>query len=356
MSHTVTKLPSCPNCDFVFAAAENFCPNCGQQNHALDLSFGHVAEEVVEGLFHFDGKVFRTLRLLLFAPGELTLRFWQGKRVAFVPPVRLYVFISFLFFLLLSLAMHAPEGHGARTIGELYREANLQFRADSVRLTNTLPPADSARLRTMLSKRRQMPLLNGIVNLGVNSDTADYRRWGGILYTPQEWKALPTYSNREVDALYRHYGKQSTFGARLLLQQARQANDSTEQEISHQFVRGISLMMFVLMPLFALLLKLLYLREKKYYLAHLMFAIHLHCLAFLLLGLNIVLVQMAHVPSTFILFLLALLVVYLGIALHTVYQQTWLKTTGKTLLLVSAYIIVITAGLLGALGISVALV
>ncbi|PJJ60288.1 DUF3667 domain-containing protein [Hymenobacter chitinivorans] len=356
MAHSASNLPACANCERPFEAAENYCPNCGQQNHPLDLSFGHVAEEVLEGVFHFDGKVFRTLRLLLFAPGTLTLRFWQGKRVAYVPPVRLYVFISFLFFLLLSLALHAPEHGENHTLGERMRRAALTFRADSIRLASTPPTADSVQNQLRLRKSRHVSLINGIINLDVDSDTLEYRRWNGVLYTPREWREVPEYSSAQLDGLLRRHGQEPSALARFILRQGYRIAQSSEQDISHQFVRGISLMMFVLMPVFALLLKLLYVRRKQYYLAHLMFAIHVHCFAFLLFSLSMALSLFAHVPAKSILLVLPLLALYLFLAQHRAYQQSWLKTAVKFVFLLSLYSFVIAAGLLGALGLSVVLV
>ncbi|WP_165699459.1 DUF3667 domain-containing protein [Hymenobacter jejuensis] len=315
-----------------------------------------MAEEVLEGVFHFDGKVFRTLRLLLFAPGSLTLRFWQGKRVAYVPPVRLYVFISFLFFLLLSLALHAPEHGATRTLGERLRQTSIQFRADSIRLAGKMPTADSARIKLLLRKSRHVAVLNGIVNSDVNSDTVEYRRWNGVLYTPQEWRELPDYSSAQFDDVLRRHGQEPSVLSRFVLRQGYRVMQSSEQELSHQFVRGISLMMFVLMPVFALLLKLLYIRRKQYYLAHLMFAIHVHCFAFLLFSVNMALSLFAHMPAKSILVVLLIVALYLVLALHKAYQQNWLKTAVKFAFLLGLYSLVIAVGLVGALGLSMVLV
>ncbi|WP_170172667.1 DUF3667 domain-containing protein [Hymenobacter rigui] len=353
MAHSASPLAACANCERPFIAAENFCPNCGQQNHALDLSFGHVAEEVLEGVFHFDSKVFRTLRLLLFAPGALTRRFWEGRRVAYVPPVRLYIFISFLFFLLLSVALHAPE-HGERhTIGQQLQQTSIRFRADSIRLARTQPTADAKRV---LLNRRHVRFLNGFVNSDVNSDTADYRRWNGVLYTPLEWRELPTYSASQFDALLLRHGQEPSFLSRFMGRQGYRIMQSTDSEVSHQFVRGISLMMFVLMPVFALLLKLLYLRRRQYYLAHLMFAIHVHCFVFLLCSLSMILTLFARVPAKSALLLVPLVAVYLLAAQREAYQQNWLKTVAKFSVLTGLYSVTIAGGMMAALILSLVLV
>lgn len=92
MAHSVTpaagaaahKQPACTNCAYAFVPDEpnEFCPRCGQQNHSVIIGFGHLVEEFLEGVFHFDGKVFRTAGLLLFKPGELTRRYLAGQRAA----------------------------------------------------------------------------------------------------------------------------------------------------------------------------------------------------------------------------------------------------------------------------------
>ena len=110
MAHQATQPADCANCHYAFVPGEpcEFFPHCGQQNHAVEISFGHVVEEFLEGIFYFDGKVFRTAGLLLFRPGELTRRFLAGQRVLYVPPIRLY-FISFVFFLLLGTVFNHGE-------------------------------------------------------------------------------------------------------------------------------------------------------------------------------------------------------------------------------------------------------
>lgn len=92
------KFNICPNCAYEFHGIDNYCPNCGQENHNIDVPFKHLFLELLEGTLHFDTKIIHTLKLLLFKPGQLTEQFVQNKRAAYVPPIRLYVFISFIFF------------------------------------------------------------------------------------------------------------------------------------------------------------------------------------------------------------------------------------------------------------------
>jgi hypothetical protein len=76
-----------------------YCHACGQHDFDVHQSFGHLALELLATFFHFDGKFFRGTFDLLFRPGSLTKEFNAGKRASQVPPLRLYIFISLIFFL-----------------------------------------------------------------------------------------------------------------------------------------------------------------------------------------------------------------------------------------------------------------
>lgn len=80
-----------------------WCHHCGQHDFEFHRSFWHVFMEALETIFHFEGKFFRNVVTLLFQPGRLTADFNAGKRAAQMPPFRLYIFVSFVFFLLLII-------------------------------------------------------------------------------------------------------------------------------------------------------------------------------------------------------------------------------------------------------------
>lgn len=80
-----------------------YCHRCGQHDFEFHRSFRHVFMEALENFFHFEGKFFRNIVVLLFWPGRLTQEFNAGKRASQMPPFRLYLFVSVLFFFLLFL-------------------------------------------------------------------------------------------------------------------------------------------------------------------------------------------------------------------------------------------------------------
>jgi hypothetical protein len=94
-----TNAIHCPSCNAVIT--KNFCANCGEKKRSLrDLSFSHYAEQTVEGISHFDGKFFRTIKLLFTKPGMLSLHFEQGRRVPYMKPFQLFIVVNLLFFLI----------------------------------------------------------------------------------------------------------------------------------------------------------------------------------------------------------------------------------------------------------------
>jgi hypothetical protein len=94
--------PQCRNCGAVIAG--HFCANCGQAADVHVPSTQELIHDALEGVTHSDSRLWRTLKLLWFKPGSLTLEFIAGRRAAFLPPFRLYLVLSVLFFLMASFS------------------------------------------------------------------------------------------------------------------------------------------------------------------------------------------------------------------------------------------------------------
>lgn len=93
-------LPRCMNCRATLHG--QYCRECGQRAGRRLIGIGELLRDFFGDLAHFDARIWRTLRPLLFRPGHLTSEYLSGRRVRFTPPLRLYLVISILFFVLLS--------------------------------------------------------------------------------------------------------------------------------------------------------------------------------------------------------------------------------------------------------------
>ncbi len=94
----------CPNCEEELAEKANYCPNCGQENHESRVTVKMLLTDVFMEFWSVDNKGLRSLSSLLFRPGFLSKKFIEGKRRIYNRPLRIYLFISFIFFLLSSVS------------------------------------------------------------------------------------------------------------------------------------------------------------------------------------------------------------------------------------------------------------
>ena len=99
---TRRKSTRCLNCGFNTRDA-NYCPKCGQINTHKRISIRQILKEFLGDYFTFDSKVFRSLFPLVFKPGYLAREYTSGRRVSYILPLRLYIFITFIFFFVLML-------------------------------------------------------------------------------------------------------------------------------------------------------------------------------------------------------------------------------------------------------------
>jgi hypothetical protein len=116
---------TCRNCGAALSGC--FCANCGQAADIHVPSTSELIHEALEGITHSDSRLWRTLWLLWFKPGKLTQEFVAGRRAAYLPPFRLYLVLSIIFFLVASFS------HPRTNVAEL-KDGKIQIRGASALL------------------------------------------------------------------------------------------------------------------------------------------------------------------------------------------------------------------------------
>ncbi len=216
----------CKNCGWKLEPEFKFCPNCGQEHKEKVVHFKQFMLDFLGDYFTFDSLIIRSVRPLLFNPGFLTQEFLAGRRVRYIPPLRMFIFISIIFFLVLG-------------------------------------PVDSS----------------------VGVEKSD--------------------ENEFLDFFF------SVWFPRLF---------------------------FLLLPLFAFFLFLMFRKSVKIYLSHFIFSVHFHAFIFALSTIFVILIDYIFPTSVFLsqwafFITIGILEIYLLIALRKVYQQRWFITFFKLFLI-----------------------
>ncbi|APP01044.1 DUF3667 domain-containing protein [Xanthomonas perforans] len=371
--HSTAHPPTaCENCATALQGA--YCHACGQSAHNPVRSVAHAVEEVFESFWHLDGRIFRTLRDLL-VPGRVAQRFLGGQRVRYVAPMRLFLVLSLLTFFIARIAVHASAadsdiaaapGTSQTTVPKDFAQARTPAQVEAVHrqlvdaLTQTRAavPSGIARervdagiARANAQAQRRLTQLqadarptSAVPTAEADSDSTFFsvmgKPWDPVS-NPLHYAALPQFANRWINTQLRHI--------RDNLPRLR----SDPQLLYNAFFAAVPSALLVLVPLFALLLRVFYVRSGQVYLEHLVVALYSH--AFLCLNLLTQLLlsllsdALAHVasPITWSIgvaqFGLTLwMPVYLLWMQRRVYAQSWLVTVLKYIGLSGVYLVLVT--------------
>jgi len=243
-------------------------------------SFRHFTAEVLENLFHFEGKFLVSMAWLIAKPGRLTKEFVAGRRQSQLNPLRFYIFGTVLFFLVFHLVNHghlidfnrrevdalgknldAKSGEwvaGHRLSHE--QKAELTRRLDAVRATDAI--VDLSTLNRLIAEvKRDVPDAPAAPNAHAAASVGGAKITIKPMTTESAWIAKVGNS---------------------LLEKIR-SGELRVSDIYDELEHRIPTMLFLGMPLFALVLKLRFLSTGRFYLEHLIFSLHLHTWFFIVI-------------------------------------------------------------------------
>ena len=267
----------CDNCGAPLSG--KYCSACGQRHFDHPVhDFGHFVSEALEDLTHADSRLWQTLIALLFRPGFLTLEFLEGRRVRYLPPVRLYLVLSVLFFLIVALA---PQ---AATI----QQPIVMHKGSEVILT---------------------PFGVGRVDAAQASEICTSFHYTGPLAARFNANCVKALSGNRAD-------------------------------LRNSFLHNAGRALFLLLPLLALAMKALYRKPARHYVEHLLFFVHNHAFLFLVLGVYALLTGFGPALRPVLHPVLWVYIwVYFYAAIRRVYGQGWLLTATKLVALVGVYVL-----------------
>lgn len=336
----------CENCGTKLEGP--WCHKCGQHDFEFHRSFWHVLHDALENFLHFDAKLFRNIVTLLFRPGRLTADFNAGKRAAQMPPFRLYLFVSVLFFIILFLG----GDHGSRN--DLYVDdepksgagtgPDGKVPAGELRAALAEAAKNIARETKDPQKAEQAKATLDIVQ---QATAPDAQGMPAAVKEIIRQKATEAKKNKE--------GKSGTKGDASDF--VRELNDrgkhvlKNPEEFIELFQHSISKLLLVCLPFFALYTRVLFRKSRQVYLQHLVIALHYHTFVYLWWLVAHGWTELIGLRSTGLAGLLGFLTglwmfVYPFRMLRHLFGQSWTKTIIKTFLLAGVYAFTLGLGLL----------
>jgi hypothetical protein len=324
------KERKCLNCHI--AVKGRFCHRCGQENIEPKESVWDLISHFFKDITHFDGKFFSTIKYLFKKPGFLSKEYMIGRRASYVNPIRLYVFTSAFFFLIffsLNKVDRNLEKSELKMNGKTYTEIeamdSLAFDAFTRNINKEDDKPGLPMTREVFKQYFDSMALKNTFRFTSKVKYKSKAEYDSILASGKmkhNWlKKQFTY--REIEINKKYHDREGEF------------NEDFTNMIQHSLPQ----VFFVLLPLFALILKLLYIRRKQfYYVNHAIFSIHFYILWFMIMLIIIGLTELnSMLDWTFINYLQLIMGLgiffYLYKAMRNFYQQRRAKTALKFLIL-----------------------
>jgi hypothetical protein len=349
-SSRLSASPACLNCGTELLGP--FCFYCGQPDKNLMRFFPALLREILEDVIDFDSRFMRTLKPLLFHPGKITRDYLDGRRFRYVPPMRLYIFSSMAFFILAAMmasqnivinsdepgvGLHIETGTEGGTLDEQLQQA--------VEL-GKMSEEDARIVVESIAKARSET--GGLSELTSGEDGCNGE--DVICFGEEPWDletnplivpGMPDFVNSWIN--------NEIEGS----PQKGRESEANPNLIVDKMFDVLPITVFIMLPLVAMLFKFWYLFANKYYVEHLIHALHNHSFLFVVFILaafadavsSSFFLSSSSIMETALSWLSAIILcwipIYLLISLKTVYRQNWTMTLIKFSLIGISYLVLL---------------
>jgi hypothetical protein len=341
--------PDCLNCGTLLKG--QYCGNCGQRSRSRLISLWELISDAFGDLFEIDSRLWQTLVPLMIRPGRLTHDYLQGRRARYMPPFRMYLVLSLLFFV---VAFFDPR-----------EELGLLFEPEPEQTSGSAADVEIAVSDEAIDEARQ--ILDELAADGVLPDVelpenADTDGGGFILKLDEDGEEIEVDGDCNVEPADLE-DLPGWIARRLTPERLKRICEKTQIDGGKAFVDklldNIPAALIVLLPLMALVLKALYPLSKRYYVEHLLFFVHFHAFFFLILTLQILLMRISTllaipeaIPIVTVVVTSFYVPVYLFKSMRQVYGQGRFVSVLKFVVLLFSYMFGFFATMMGALTIA----
>jgi len=325
----------CCNCQELIAESASFCPHCGQKCTTGRVTLKQLFQEFLESILNIDSRFFKTVSNL-FVPGKLTTEYFKGKHKTYIQPVRIFFVLTVVFIASINFLLDEDDININNMADRAQKDVHNFYYFQHLDTTSTNIAADfnnrqvSAAFDSLRSKMpgRDSSALNQAMNINMQifGNEKDYP------ITEQDIVELTP------DEIIEKYDVEGFWNKMIWKQQIRMMDKGGNFVM--YIINNATWMILLLLPFFALFMKLLYIRRDYYYVEHLVFSFHVHAFMFLLLTLQILLAKV--LPEWTIAITFGLIVIYIVFAMRRFYHQQWWKTLFKFFIANTVYTILLS--------------
>jgi len=333
----------CKNCEAPMDPAYKYCPECGQEV-AENLTFSILFSNTISNYFSVDARFFRSFGTLMLKPGVLARRFVDGKRLSYLHPAQFYLFISVIFFFLFSFSIRRADEEVTQA---LQKGLDKEIVPDSLKL-DTKDSLNIAKAKEIIKKNQK--------SIGVSDD--DLIILDSVMTeTAKDGKTLNTslsfdFDKEVLDSLIAvNAPKEAKFKAMGMKEDATGLNRRFYEQmlklyekkgggILKTFYDTIPIAMFLLMPLFAMLLKIFYWKRGNFA-HHMVFSFYFFTFLFTAFCLIILTNKVVELPLWLEVLITFSYTLYLLLALRNFYKSSWLGAFLKANIISFVYLLII---------------
>lgn len=342
----------CQNCENEHDIEFNFCPHCGQQTKE-DLTVSVLFYNTISNYFSFDARFLRSFIPLMFKPGFIAKKFVRGKRLTYLHPAQYYLFVSVIFFFLLSFKVREYSQAADEALQKTFdleqkEDLNLKLidTAEVAKFSETLQQSnvvtgmseeELATLDSIMVEGAKVP-----INTNFNMFGIDGKKLDSLIATGATEKEQLAFIGMKEDAGFLN----KTFHKQRL-----KFHKNKGVGIVQVFFDTIPIALFILLPIFAMIMKLLFWRKGRFA-HHLVFSFYYFSFLFVVLGIILGVNYIWDVPDWIDFLVLLSTSFYLWLSMKNFYEQGYFVTfikTGIAMFLYTSFILP-TALLIIALG------
>lgn len=315
----MTNTDQCKNCERSFDPSFDYCPYCGQET-ADNLTFGVLFSNTISNYFSIDARFFKSFIPLMTKPGVLARRFVDGKRLSYLHPAQFYLFISVVFFFMFSFSIRRADNQVSKAFERSLEQGasldSMSVKIDSAGIVAAKKALKANQVHTGISDE-EMKAIDSVI---ANRQGIPVTSWG---FQKQRLDSLieggaPQAQKLEAMGMKKDAGAFTTRVFTQLLKLYEQRGGG----ILKALYDTVPIAMFVLLPLFAALLKLFYWRRGSFA-HHMVFSFYFFTFLFMTFCVLILANALFEIPIWIEVPIILSILIYLILALRNFYRSHW---------------------------------